>query len=414
MDVKKRMDESTDNLVTLETLLEGFHSDGDYIHGYVTDETRVHKAIEVYRRITAATFSVRTSTSLNFEPSKAEKDKFSTRSIKFTKSSCPNLNEDGIPFMHGGRKILECQFGPKREHEKKSEKDESATVPGLQTLEEMEHDYTPACGAATKRKRINIRGTRKKGCQAKISVVQVCRFPEYAVISKKCLSIQQIQLKEKLLQDLKDGKEMKIENRFYIDLPLDKAHSKHPLGDLSGMSQTVHPQIIQWIDQLVGEGLTDAMEIQAKLRHLVNTRMSDTAAPNLHDRGYYPKLRDIKNHIYRAKVRRRITKLGHEDIAKLDHDYDMEERKCEPVDCADIYAEVILRQQSTNCTDNDSAIGRQREELLLELEVLRDMVHQCSDLPVLQRLTEDTRGMQERAQQFLGVSPEGLLHTPSD
>ncbi|KAJ8334867.1 hypothetical protein SKAU_G00405060 [Synaphobranchus kaupii] len=409
------MDESTDNLVKLETLLEGFHSDGNYIHGYVTDETSVHKAVEVYRRITATTFSVRTSTPLNFEPNKAEKGKFSTRSIKFTKSSCPNLNEDGVPFMHGGRKILECQFGPKREHEKKSEKDDGATMPGLQTLEEMEHDYTPACRPAAKRKRMNIRGTRKKGCQAKISIVQVCRFPEYAVVSKKCVSIQQIQLKERLLQDLTDGKEVMIENRFYIDLPLDKAHCKHPPGGLSGMVQTVHPQIIQWIDQLVGEGVTNATEMQGKLRHLVDTRMSDTAAPNLQDRGYYPKLRDIKNHIYRAKVRRRMTNVGREDIGELGHDDDMEESKCEPDACDNIYAEVlVLRQQSTNFPDSDGAIRRQREELLVELEVLRDMVHQCTSLPVLQSLTEETRAMQERVQHFLYVSPEELISPPSD
>ncbi|XP_061111638.1 calcium-responsive transcription factor-like [Conger conger] len=406
------MDESTDNLITLETLLEGFHSDGNYIHGYVTDETRVHKAVEVYRRITATAFSVRTSTPLNFEPSKAMKGKFSTRSIKFTKSSCPNLNEDGVPFMHGGRKILECQFGPKREHEKKSERDDSAAMPVLQTLEEMEHDYTPACGPAVKRKRINIRGTRKKGCQARISIVQVCRFPEYAVFSKKCISIQQIQLKERLLQDLNDGKEVKIENRFYIDLPLDKAHSKHPAGSLSGMAQTVHPQIIQWIDELVGEGVTNPTEMQGKLRQLVNTRMSDTAAPNLQDRGYYPKLRDIKNHIYRAKVRRRMPNLGREDIAELGQD-DIGEPKCEPGDCDDIYAEVlVLRQQSTD--GEDDLVGRQREELLLELEVLRDLVHQCSSLAALQRLTADTRAMQERAQNFLEESPEALMPPPSD
>ncbi|KAG9339170.1 hypothetical protein JZ751_024028 [Albula glossodonta] len=408
------MDESTSNLTKLETLLEGFHNDGDYIHGYVRDESSVSKAIEVYRRITATTFSVRTSTSLDFEPNKAEKGKFSTRSIKFTKSSCPNLNEDGVPFMHGGRKILECQFGPRREHEKKSERDESITVSGLPTLEEMEHDYAPACGPTMKRKRMNVRGTRKNGCQARISIVQVCRFPDYAVISKKCMSIQQIQLKERLLQDLNDGKEVRVENRFYIDLPLDKAHSKHPPGALSGMAQTVHPQIIKWIDQLVGEGVTNATEIQVKLRHLVNTRMSDTAAPNLHDRGYYPKLRDIKNHIYRAKVRRRMKNLGCEEIVELGQEDEIEDRQCDVDDCHDIYAEVVLRQQSTTCPDDDSAIRRQREELLVELEVLRDMVHQCTNLPVLQRLMEDTRAMQERAQQFLDLSPEVLLTTPSD
>ncbi|XP_036372030.1 calcium-responsive transcription factor-like [Megalops cyprinoides] len=417
------MDESSINLDKLETLLEGFHNDGNYIHGYVTNETSVHNAVEIYRRVTATTFSVRTSTPLNFEPNKAEKGRFSTRSIKFTKSSCPNLNEDGVPFMHGGRKILECQFGPKREHEKKSNKDESLTVPELQKSEDMEHDYTPACGPVAKRKRLNSRGTRKKGCQAKISIVQVCRFPEYAVTRNKCISIQQIQLKERLLQDLNDGKEVKVENRFYIDLPLEKAHCNHPLGGVSGMTQTVHPQIIQWIDQLVGEGMTDALEIQAKLRHFVNTRMSDTAAPNLLDRGYYPKLRDIKNHIYRAKVRRRIIKLGRDDItelgqdhitniaceevAELDKDVYTEEQQVEPDDCA----AAILTEQCAVCADSDGAIMRQRAELLLELDMLRHMVHQCTNLPALQRLIEDTKAMQERIQPLLDEPSEGC--TPS-
>ncbi|XP_029923308.1 SUMO-activating enzyme subunit 1 isoform X1 [Myripristis murdjan] len=67
--------------------------------------------------------------------------------------------------------------------------------------------------------------------------------------------------------------------------------------------------------------MTDSQEIQATLRHYVKTRMTDTAAPSELDRAFYPKLKDIKNHIYLAKIKLRITKLDQDNFRQKLEDW---------------------------------------------------------------------------------------------
>ena len=44
----------------------------------------------------------------------------------------------------------------------------------------------------------------------------------------------------RLLKDLRERKEVDIENRHNLELPLNKAHIKHTLGGVSGMGKTIH------------------------------------------------------------------------------------------------------------------------------------------------------------------------------
>lgn len=301
------------SVIQWEDFLQDFSKDEDYIHGYVTDESSVGTVLELYRRATKTTFFTRRSSAFQFHPLKVKNRKFYTRSFVFCRSISPRITNDGVPFMYGGMKTLECQYGPKREHGKKSDVKNVTSTVSSETVDST-NEYTASSEKKKPKHRLSTGETRKKGCRAKISVWHICRLPEYVVTAKKCVTIWQTKAKERLLQDLRAGKEVTIENRFYISLPLQRTHTNHsPCGQYDEV-HSVHPQVIRQIDQLVTEGVTTIREVQAALKHYVQTSMSDIVAPDEQDRAYYPTLKDIANHIYKSKAKQRILKMDLEPL----------------------------------------------------------------------------------------------------
>ncbi|XP_056154407.1 calcium-responsive transcription factor [Lampris incognitus] len=343
--------------VKWDTLLKDYRSDEKYMHGYVTSESAVNNILELYRRETSTTFTVRTSSPLSFDPLRGN-HKFSTRSLHFDTYSSPKVNSGGMPFTHGGKKILECQFGPRKDAGKKG-KVLSPPVPVLNPGQATDHDYQPSPEEIKARKKLYMQDTRKKGCEAKITVWQICLFPDYTVTSKKMIKVEQTNERERLMHDLNTAKEVRVENRYYIDLPLKCAHSKHSLGGLSGMAQTIHPQIVEWIYQLVAEGMTDAVEMQATLRHYVKTKMVDVTAPDEMNRAYYPRVADIKNHIYKAKVRQRLTKMDPKNVCGKSEDWKANE--------SNLSFRPHRKRRSETSTSSLTPLGQQTEEIYLKV-----------------------------------------------
>ncbi|KAM7419568.1 hypothetical protein PAMA_016597 [Pampus argenteus] len=459
--------EESTNRIEWNKLLKGHHTDGNYIHGYVTNEASVYTVLELHKRVTTTTFGVRDSSSLQFNPVKVDKEKvkFSPRSIFYSKSSSPRIADDGVPFVFGGKKILECQFGPMKVHKKKK-KEENDALPSNNDDSVLDHDYAPRSGRTTtttnNKQRFHIQDTRKRGCEAKITIKQICRFPQYMIFCKKNLEREQKKTKERLLKDLREGKEVDFESRYYLELPLNKAHTKHTLGGISGLTQTVHPTITQWINQLVREGMTDSQDIQATLRHYVKTRMTDTAAPSELDRAYYPTLKDIKNHIYLAKVRLRITKLDQQDLCqKLDEwqkdgactsfrpsqnekpttvsagdksvqdgrmgedGHTGEDGDSNPLnisenspaegaqelnDSVDMYADAIPGRKRNR--PPEPAANKSRKKAHDALETLRAMTYKCTNDQALDALTAGIEALTLTLKEVLDESPESLALLP--
>ena len=65
------------------------------------------------------------------------------------------------------------------------------------------------------------------------------------------------------------------------------------------MAQRVNPNIATKVSELVSEGMTDPYEVRKALKHYVTTILCDSPDPD--DRAYYPTIRDLRNHIYKAK-----------------------------------------------------------------------------------------------------------------
>ena len=78
------------------------------------------------------------------------------------------------------------------------------------------------------------------------------------------------------------------------------------------MTQRVNPHIAARISELVSEGMTDPYEVSKALKHYVTTVLC--ASSNNPDPAYYPTIRDLHNHIYKAKKTLELSKLDQQNL----------------------------------------------------------------------------------------------------
>ena len=197
------------------------------------------------------------------------------------------------PFRLIEKKTLDCQFGKQYYKDK-----------------------------PRKSTRTMIQGSRKLGCPAHISIKVYELFSEYNVISEtqvSCKSKNTLKvLKEQKMKQLKSALTNKesvlTTKKYFISLPSEDAHEKsHPIGSIAGVAQKMHPVISKKIESLVREGTTEGHTIQRVLKEYVNTTMSNNP-PCKTDRAYYPTVRDINNHVTKAKSALQLSKLDQQNL----------------------------------------------------------------------------------------------------
>ena len=131
---------------------------------------------------------------------------------------------------------------------------------------------------------------------------------------RNCLQIVKLEVatieKLKLLKgDIERGV-AKTTRKYYVSLPTVEAHhSTRPTGGIYGMTQKVHPKLVEKIHQLVSEGVTGVSEMKRALGHYVKYDLCWDSPPDPNDRAYHPSKNDIKNHIHRAKSRIQLSKI---------------------------------------------------------------------------------------------------------
>lgn len=86
----------------------------------------------------------------------------------------------------------------------------------------------------------------------------------------------------------------------------------------SGLSQSVDERIIRKIDQLVNVRVKDTLEMRRHLDVFVKNEImsEDEIQPLPSNRRFYPKLSDIRSHMYRATMKHRFSKVDQENVAE--------------------------------------------------------------------------------------------------
>lgn len=76
-------------------------------------------------------------------------------------------------------------------------------------------------------------------------------------------------------------------------------HTEHDFSELAAFGQTVHPDILGRIHQLVQEGTTSVQEVKKCLRYFVkNIIFAGKEKPDNSCRAFYPTAMDVANHIF--------------------------------------------------------------------------------------------------------------------
>ena len=210
---------------------------------------------------------------------------------------------DGIPFSVVEEKILHCQYG---QHYFKKR------------IPLSEHNPQDK-----RSKRLRLQGTRKIGCSAKVCIKKYALYPEYKVLddSTSGTTREIKQRKQDTLSALKcslstDFSNVKTLFRYFISLPSENAHSKHPIGEVGGFAQKLHPLMSVKISEMVSAGITNVTDIKRSLKWYVQHDLKDELGdiPKSTDRSFYPTDNDIRNHVYIAKKATEFSKLDQEQL----------------------------------------------------------------------------------------------------
>ncbi|KAL9954893.1 hypothetical protein ACROYT_G042478 [Oculina patagonica] len=189
----------------------------------------------------------------------------------------------GVPFIILGSKVYDCQHGVDRNTALKKRKRAETKVP------------------AAKRRRVVQ--TRKVNCTAQIKLREVLAFPAFKInADSKC---RRETASKNIREALKTGTS-NPERRIYIEFPTHSDHQNHLLGEESGTCQPVDKRIINRIHELVAGGLTNVNQVRQQLEFFVkNVLFRDKELPQTTNRRFYPTTKDIRTHIFRAKVKNR-------------------------------------------------------------------------------------------------------------
>ena len=78
------------------------------------------------------------------------------------------------------------------------------------------------------------------------------------------------------------------------------------------MCQKIHLKLVSKIYELVADGITETCEVKRALKVYINEIKTDgNCDPN--DRAYNPTMKDISNHVFRAKKKLELSCLDQEN-----------------------------------------------------------------------------------------------------
>ena len=82
-----------------------------------------------------------------------------------------------------------------------------------------------------------------------------------------------------------------------------------------GISQPVDTRILRRIEELVADGVNDVYEMRRHIKIFVKSSLFHGNSPPATNRRFSPKLSDISNHMYKATIKNRLSRIDQENVA---------------------------------------------------------------------------------------------------
>lgn len=256
-----------------------------HLTGYVDGSQELMQVLENYRTKTSTGFSNAQSLALALKP--IDETQLRTRFVSVSSkprlfwqmnAGEPKISFDGVPFISIGQITdLPCvRYGGRRK------KSEQVTLPTGEV--------------------IPVYCRQKAGCEAKITIRRVARYPS-AAYSEPAVSpgVGQIRRSRKLiLEDLvskiASGATTSSERYFFL-LPTPMAHSGHEIAEIESTPHITQPVSDAVLSQL-SNGVTSIVKIREHCRSIVNNLLGAEASLRSNDPAYFPSEYDIFRHIY--------------------------------------------------------------------------------------------------------------------
>ncbi|XP_071478090.1 uncharacterized protein [Diadema antillarum] len=267
--------------------------------GYVYTKARAEMVKESHELEKTLRF-VSLKTSAHFGRTAVDKCKHRILWEEAQRSHGGKIEYDGIPFMHLNKNIYECEYG--KDHKFKTK------VRAKAARAEKRKRETGNSNSA----RNLIQDTKKKDCQAKLVMKEVMKFPEFKITKNS--NYDRRQAAQRAWSAIEAGK-TNGERRIYIYLPEECEHEGHPVGKICGARQRVDHRIIEYIQRMVGAGVTSVGEMRLHIERFVSGALFwGKPGPDLSNRRYFPEDSDIRYHMYSAEAKKKFSKTNQSNL----------------------------------------------------------------------------------------------------
>lgn len=243
------------------------------------------QVLENYRTKTSTGFSNAQSLALALKP--IDETQLRTRFLSMSSkprlfwqmnAGEPKIPFDSVPFISVGQITdLPCvRYGGRRK------KSEHVTLPS--------GDVIP----------VDCR--QKAGCDAKITIRRVARYPSAAYVEPAVSpGVGQIRRSRKLILDDLVSKiasgVTKSSERYFFLLPTPMAHSGHMVAEIESTPHITQPVSDAVLSQL-SNGVTSIVKIREHSKSMVNRLLGTEASLHGNDPAYFPSEYDIFRHVY--------------------------------------------------------------------------------------------------------------------
>ncbi|KAH8028667.1 hypothetical protein HPB51_018070 [Rhipicephalus microplus] len=278
------MSEPPDRQKVIEKYLQGLRHDDGYSHGYLKSD----EELKLFERSLAAVnerYAVRTSRDLS---------KSSKSNVVFSMIHCGSrISVDNVPF----RVVKE-------------------TVKSSSTTDWQKKAY--------EKKRVNLQGTKRKGCAATMNLNWIELYPDIQVdVPQPCGKTREGRLKAdkaKELQEALDAEQQTVakETRVYVRIADCSSHQNHGFEDMEAFSQNMDKNVAERIQMLEREGITSVSDVKKCLHYYVHDVLfANKEKPDSSCRAFFPTHRYISNQIQAVLKQDRFSTVDEENARIL-------------------------------------------------------------------------------------------------
>ncbi|XP_062583252.1 uncharacterized protein LOC134245018 [Saccostrea cucullata] len=198
----------------------------------------------------------------------------------------PSVDFDGTPYINIGWMVKECHQGPDRQRKAKGKR--------KQRKKSGDHNYSNQ-----RKARKWIQMSKKQTCPASIRIRVILKFPEFKVDSYDNAWIKR-KMSRLLKQAFANREKVKKDMVYLLSYPDAEEHKYHFTGELAGYTQQIDPRLIRKIQELVADGVRNVAEMRRHLCVALKKEICPGENIALTNRRFYPKDKDIKNHMDKA------------------------------------------------------------------------------------------------------------------